>query len=352
MTTETLWTDPASGWRVTRADTPSRATLALLSRTVWGSRASRYRILNVAEKLGRLREPSFFVLEEGGAELAVMVLDKCTKRVAGRPCGACHFAMVATVPGRRNQGLAGRLLDHVRAYCLATVGAPGFGFAYVETTTEFSLRMSDRIGHAVEADLPLMLFTRLAPRVRPGARGLRPEEADTIRTRLEALYAGHELADFDTSLRVPDYAVQEEGGRIVAGAQAEALRWSLVEVPGSAGWTLLTLWPRLPLARRVLNPADLTILRLGNLWVEDGQEVRLARLLETLLARHRARIGLILLDARSPVYARLRDRLPLGVLAGALKGSAKLRIDVVGMEDDMVQALSSRPLLVSPADVF
>lgn len=351
MTPETLWQDAQAGRQVTRADRPSADSLALLQSTVWGSRASRYRILNVADKLARLRDPSFFVLSENGAELAVFVLDRCTKRVAGRDCDAVHFAMAATVPARRNEGLAGLMIGHIRAWCVANLRPPGFGFAYVEASTEFSLQLSDSIGYAVEADIPLTLFTRLAPRDRGGVRRLEPGEGPWLAEALEQLYAGHELADFDRSIRPSEYHVLTEGGQVQAGAQAELLRWSVVEMPGAAGWALLELWPRLPGARGLLNLADLPILRLGNLYVPEGNERHLERLLETLLARHGARIGMVMLDRRSPVQRRLRKGLRRGGLSGALRGSAKLRIDGVGLGEEIETALAAHPLLVSPADV-
>lgn len=352
MTPETLWQDAQTGRQLTRADRPSADTLALLQATVWGSRASRYRILDVDDKLARLRAPSFFVLSENGAELAVFVLDRCTKRVAGRDCDAFHFAMAATVPARRNEGLAGLMIGHIRDWCVAKLRPPGFGFAYVEASTEFSLRLSDSIGYAVEAEIPLTLFTRLAPRNRGGVRRLEAGEVPWLAEVLAQLYTGHELADFDRSIRAYDYHVLSEGGQVLAGAQAEILRWSVVEMPGLAGWALLTLWPRLPGARRLLNLADLPILRLGNLYVPEGHERHLERLLEALLARHGARIGLIMLDRRSPVLRRLRKGLRRGLLSGALRGSAKLRIDGVGLGDEIGAALSAHPLMVSPADVL
>ena len=77
MTAEMLWADPDSDRQILRSKTPSPETIAMLDATVWGSGSSRYRILGVAEKLGRLRDPSYFTLHEGGHEVSVIVLDYC-----------------------------------------------------------------------------------------------------------------------------------------------------------------------------------------------------------------------------------------------------------------------------------
>ncbi|MEJ2472194.1 MAG: hypothetical protein P8Y96_13940 [Desulfuromonadales bacterium] len=199
MALKTLWKDETAQRVITRSDAPSDQTRALLRNTIWGSRALKYRIMDIDQKLRRLRDPSFMVLVEAGQELSVIVLDHCHKHVAGQICGVYHFVMASTRPERQNTGLAGFLLDHVREYCIATVGRPGLGFAYVEATTEFSLKLSDRIGSAVSADIPLTLFTRLMPHPDPNVGPLRPDEAPDVVGQLSDLYADHELLDFETS---------------------------------------------------------------------------------------------------------------------------------------------------------
>ena len=352
MTPDTLWADPDSGCMITRGDHPSEQTIPLLEGTVWGSRATGYRILSIADKLARLRDPSYFILSEQGRELCVFVLDFCHKRLMDQECGAWHFVMAATVPDQQNEGLAGKLIDHVRAHCVATVGTPGFGYAYVEASNVISLKLSDQIGCAVEADIPLTLFSRLNPRPDPAVAGLRPEDTNAVLAGLETLYSDHELTDFVAALRPKEYLALRQNSRIVAGAQAELLRWSVQAMPGAAGTVLLKVLPHLPGLNRLLNLHDLRIVRFGNMLVPEGAEEALFRVLETALAQHRARVGLIMLDQRSQLLHRLRDYGRLGLLSGALKGSAKLHIDVVGMNPPMLAHLANRPLLVSAGDVF
>ena len=114
----------------------------------------------------------------------------------------------------------------------------------------------------------------------------------------------------------------------------------------------MSIFPRLPFSKNIIDLRDLRIVRLGNLYARPGDEGRLAELMEDVLARHRSKIGLIMLDGRSPMFQRIRAFDRLGLLSGALKGSVKIRIDIAGMDDETLERLSSRPLLVSPADVI
>lgn len=352
MVAETLWRDPALGREITRSPRPSAQTLEILKATTWGSRATQYRILGLEAKLARLRDPSFFALSENGRELCVFVLDHCSKTIAGTLCDGYHFVMAATRPTRRGEGLAGLLIDHIRPYCEAIIAKPGFGFAYVEETTVYSLRLSERTGHSIEADIPLTLFTRLFPRDNARAGPLRGAERPQVLGALKALYKDHELTDFETSVIPDECFVFRRDGAVTAAVQAEVLNWSVTSLPGPAGAFLLKVLPRLPGLNALLDLRDLRILRLGNPLFRQGAEGDFFALAEACLRRHDARIGLIMLDARSPVLAGLRRHGRFGLLSRALTGSAKLHIDTVQMPDAMVARLGRAPLLVSPADVF
>ena len=352
MAVDLIWRDLETKWEITRSEEPSNATINLLKSTIWGSRSTKYRILDLERKLARLRNPSFFVLSEDGRELCVFVLDKCVKRVSGADCGAYHFVMASTVADRQNQGLAGRLIEHVREFCIATVGRPGLGFAYVEETTEFSLRLSEQIGHSMDADIPLTIFTRVFPRSQPKVGRMQQSEAAAVQAQLEQMYQDHQLSDFATSFNPEDCLVYREKGAILVAAQIELLHWSMVSMPGTLGAFLLNVLPHVPGLRRILDLKNLNIIRFSNLFFADASEKELFQLLESSLHYHGSNVGLIMLDARSPVLRRITEYGGMGLLSRSVNGSAKLRIDVIGMNEAMIADLSEKPLLVSAADVF
>lgn len=347
-----LWQDPATGrtLRLTRG-APAEA-VALLEATVWGGGGLRYRLLGLPEKLARLRDPCFAVLERAGRVESVMVLDRCVKRVGGREADAVHFAMAATVPDLRGEGLAGRVAAELRRWCEAELRRPGFAFAYVESTTEVSLRISDAIGHALERELALVLVSRLRPRPDPRVGPMAEAERAEVVARLDALHAGSEFADFDRSLRAGETLVLRDAGRIAAAITAEPIRWKLEALPGAWGALALGLLPRLPRSRRPLDPENLHAVRFAAPLVEPGREAALVGLLETALAREGAKIGLLMMDAESEALGRIRAHGRLGPLSVALKGSAKLRADFVGLSEAEIAEIAARPALVSPADVI
>ena len=347
-----IWSDRAAGLTIRLGKEPSAEVVACLSQVIWGSKQLRYRLPDIGERLRRLRDPFIFVLRRNGALAAICILDRCWKNVGGRPYDTFHFMLVATIDEHRAQGLGGLLMAEARRFSERTLGHPGLGFGYVESTTVFSLRITDRIGHAISAEMPLVLFSRLRPTddVRVGLA--RADERDEILARLGALYADHELDDFAASLDTDRFLVLRDGDKIRAGAQIEQLQWSVVSLPGAMGALLLKVLPYVPILNRRLNPSQLRLLRFGNLLVEPGHEAELVTLLEAALVRHGVAMGLMMLDRRSPVLGRILAHGHLGLLRRAVSGSVFLRLDFVGVTDKEITEVANRPLLASPADVF
>jgi hypothetical protein len=348
----TLWSDDASQKVVKLAREPSPQVIRLLERTVWGGRGLLYEIRGIDAKLRRLSDPHVFSVEAEGRLAAVCILNRKTALVLGAEYDAFHFVMVATDEAERSKGLANLLGTHIRRFCEDAFRGPGVGYGYIEASTEYSLRLSDRIGHTVGRFVPLTVFSRFFPRDDPGVRPVSESEADGVRERLYALYEGHSLLDFDTSLRPEEYFVLSREGRIVAGAQAEVLHWSVVRMPGLMGRFIVGGLPHIPGLRSLLNVKDFYFLRFGNLLVRPGDEAQLVTLLEALLARNGLRIGLILMDQQSPVFEGIRAFGKFGVMNAALRGTTKVVADFRGVTEDEIAAIRSRPVLVSAGDVI
>jgi len=348
----TLWADDASQRVVKLTREPSPQIIRLLERTVWGGRGLLYRIRGIDAKLRRLSDPHVFSIEEEGRLAAVCILNRKTVLVLGTEYDAFHFVMVATEETERGKGLASLLGTHIRRFCEDVLREPGVGYGYIEASTEYSLRLSDRIGHTAEWFVPLTVFSRFFPRDDPGVRPVSESEAEGVRESLYALYEGHSLLDFDTSLRPEEYFVLSRGNRIVAGAQAEVLHWSVVRMPGWTGRFIVGGLPHIPGLRNLLNVRDLLFLRFGNLFVRPGDEAQLVTLLEALLARNGLRIGLILLDQQSPVFEGIRAFGKFGLMNAALRGKTKVVADFRGVTEDEIEAIRSWPILVSAGDVI
>ena len=181
---------------------------------------------------------------------------------------------------------------------------------------------------------------------------IRDDEHQALLSRLDRFYADHELTDFETSFRADETFVFRKGDEITASTQVEILNWSIDSMPGLLGHLLLRVLPYVPGWAGFLNLKDLKVIRFGNLFFADGAEADFFELAESCLAEHGTRVGLIMLDPRSPVLKSQKSSGDFGVLSRAMTGAAKIHIDTVSMEADLRKALAENPLFVSPADVF
>jgi hypothetical protein len=352
MSEETIWTDAAADLSIRLARRPAPEVLDLLQRTVWGGGKLRYRILDIPETLRRMSDPHFLTLRRGADLVAICVLNRRVTRLLGKPCDSFHFAMLATEPRFAGQRYASLLADHAGAFCHDTLPAPGVAYAFVEATTKGTVSISNHFAPPFEAMLPLTVFSRFRPKDDAHAGALTEHEEEDVIRRLSTLYQGHAFDDFDSSLIPDDYSVLRNQGEVVAGAQAEELTWSVEELPGLSGKLILTLPRYLPPLRRILNPANLRFLRFSNLLVEPGREPDLIRLMEAMLHRRKAPLGLILMDERSPVYQRIKAHDRFGLLARAVRGATKMVGDFRSVPEADIARIRDRPALMSPMDVF
>jgi hypothetical protein len=349
---DVIWTDVSELVSVRLTHTPSAAVIALLSRTLWGSHGLLYRICNMEAKLQRLAAPYVFTLDRQGQMAAVCILDRKTVNMAGTDYDAFHFVMIATDDAFKGQGLAALLSEQIRRFCESELRPPAVAYAYIEATTEYSIRISEDVGHRFEAFVPLTIFNRFRPHDDDRVRHPRVEELGTIATELNSLYAGHGFTDFERSLRGDEYFVLSDNGDILAGVQAEMLHWSVVRLPGWMGRVIVNIVPHMPLLGRRLNVGNLRFLRFGNILARPGRETALIDLMEAVLARHNLIVGLILMDEKSPVYERIKSHGRLGLLSAVVTGKSKVVADFKGLTATEVADINARPMVVSARDVI
>jgi hypothetical protein len=348
----TIWRDESRDLVITLQHSPDPAVLELLRATVWGNRDLRYTILDMPTKLDRLRDPYFFSLVKGGTLAAVCVLNRKTTQLLDRAFDSFHFVMLATDDRRRGQGLAGLLSERIRRFCEKELRAPAVAYAYIEAGTDYSLLISDKLGHRLRSHIALTIFSRIWPKDDDHIHRLEGDEIDRVKTRLSELYDGHVFVDFDNSLLPNEYYVLRRNGEILAGVQTEILCWSISAMSGPVGWFTLNVLPWLPWLRELLPLRNFRFLRFGNIVVRPGCERELTKLLDGLLARNDTRLGLILMDERSPVHQMITRAGKLGILNPLFGRSVNFIADFKGTTEEEIEHISRQPIAVSPRDVF
>lgn len=138
-----------------------------------------------------------------------------------------------------------------------------------------------------------------------------------MKQRLVAYYGHYTFRNLSRIGNHDNYYVLKENGEIVAGIQANPVRWVFQDMPGTKGWFFMHIVPLI--IRRLFNPASFRFITLEGLYLRHDRVNLLPVLLESLLAHLGLNSAMWEIDENDPHKA---DLIPatMGVLSGFEKG--------------------------------
>ena len=122
------------------------------------------------------------------------------------------------------------------------------------------------------------------------------------------------LRTFENINYQDNYFVIKEKDVIVAGLQANRVRWKIKEMKGVSGKILLKILPYIPILKRLINPDKYDFLAIEGIFIKAGYEDYLYDLLEGVLHHFATTSALIQLDSKSPILNLLKEKGNLGLL--------------------------------------
>ena len=164
-------------------------------------------------------------------------------------------------------------------------------------------------------------------------------------------YQDYTLVQFDRVYYDQNYFVLKEQGEIIAGIQANPVRWQIIEMPGLRGQLVMRLLLRLALLRRLFNPRDHQFVALEAAYVRPGREEALFPLMESVLAHFGLTSALWVQDINSPFYPIMTSG-KLGLL-NAMQKSIRTHAMVkpIGMKENQIKLHPQQPTYVSGFDL-
>jgi GNAT superfamily N-acetyltransferase len=280
----------------------SQETVDLLQRTVYGTHGPRYRHTGQEVKVHHLTHPYYFNLYANEQLVGTYCL---SGRQIQLPIGSTqsfygrYFSIDPLFSGK---GYGSLLKSQAIQYLEKLIQRPFLFYSYVEESNEPSMRISKKDGYQSMAILDAVLFSRLYPQADARVSRLSAPELPTIQSLLTSTYQDYTLVQFDRVYYDQNYFVRKEQGEIIAGIQANPVRWQIVEMPGLSGQLVMRLLPRLPLLRRLFNPHDHRFVALEAAYVRPGREEALFPLMESVLAHFGLTSALWVQDINSPFY--------------------------------------------------
>lgn len=337
--------------RLTSSRVASAAGVALLQQTIYGTHGPQYSHTGQAQKVGRITNPYFFDLWLGPELVGTYCL---SERLVQTPAGLVpgyYGRYLAVAAAHRGHGYGHQLKQAAVRYIERTRPQPQVFYSYIEDANARSLRISAEAGFQPLAQFEALAFGRLYPRPDARVGRLAAAELPAMRARLAAAYAGYSLVQFDHFYDQQNYFVLREKGEIIAGVQANPVRWRIVAMPGLSGRLLLRVLPRVPVLRRLINPANHAFAALEALYVQPGREPELLGLLESVLAHFGYTSALVMLDTTSPLHTYLKSSGKLGLLQAIKQPTySQVLVKGNGLSLNQLKHAPTQPLYASAFD--
>lgn len=339
---------------------PSPQLLQLLRNNVIGTpgRGMLYQHLEVHDKIDKIQEPYFVVLERNGQLAGTCCFcGRETKMgdnfLRGFYVRYFSFSNIFRRSSVASAGVnkSGRLKAEVEDLLQGTglnvaPDDPFYHYAYVDPRNERSAVLCEAFGFEKVREYTTVVFSRLMPSTRREVSLTTPERA---RELLSHAYANHSMHTFENLMNRPYYHV-EENGIVVAGVQVNPDRWKILSMPGAAGNLMLNLFSKTPFLNRLLN-RNFRFLTVESIFCLPGHEKALEELLETLLHRYRVYSAIAVVDTQSPELRALQA-LRLGLvnaLSAPVTGHVIVRFR--NMTEEMKHQFRTLPAFISGIDV-
>jgi RimJ/RimL family protein N-acetyltransferase len=300
--------------RLTASRTASLAGVVLLQRTIYGTHGPQYSHTGQAEKIRHITGPYFFDLWVGEELAGTYCLSERSVRTLAKPVPGYYGRYLAVAAAHQGHGYGHLLKQEAVRYIKRTQPGPHLFYSYVEGANARSLQISAKAGFYPLAQFEALVFGRLYPQRDLRFSQLPAAEQPAMRARLVVAYQAYSLVQFDQLFDGGNYFVLRENGEIIAGVQANPVRWRIVAMPGLSGRLLLRVLPHVPVLRRLIKPDNHEFAALEALYVQPGREPELLRLLESVLAHFGYTSALVMLDTSSPLHKYLKNSGKLGLL--------------------------------------
>lgn len=321
--------------------------IALLKRTLYGTKGIRYQQTGQEDKISRLLKPLFFQLYQKEKLIGMYCLDERPISVASNPATGFYGRYLAVDESHKGLGYGHLLKQEAIQYVESHTDGAILFYSYIEEKNTHSLAISKKQGFHSAAVLKTFIFRRHSPQTDPRFTRLEPSESDDLLRLLNDRYQGYSLKTLAHIGYQSSYFVLKEKGEIVAGIQANPVCWRFSHMPGASGWLMMNLLPLVSVTRRYFNPTNYRFIVPEGLYLKKGRESLLQVLLESVLAHFGLHSALFQIDEKDSVILLLTQR-ESGLLSGFQPVKTHVMIKIRGLPDESLP--TGLPVYVSSFD--
>jgi GNAT superfamily N-acetyltransferase len=348
---EIIFKDNSRNLSIRQSSTYAPEFLALLERTIWGSGGLKYTVNGLADILNRIHHPHFLSLEENGNLIGVLTLIQKITRLRQRDYPAIYYYGFAVEESKRGRGYGTLLAEQALNYALSKIGEKGIFYGYVDSDNIRSLKALQKVRQKSLGLYHSLIISRLSPRNDDRLTKLEESKKEQLIQLLYEQYDNHSLVDFEQSVKAEGYYVLTQGKEIIAGLQCEKHYLNIKYLPGVTGFFLLKLLPYIPVLCNLVQGGDFDFLALGNIYVKEGYEPTLFKLIEAVLAKYQFNFAMIYMDKRSRIYQRLERERKFGIFNLLVNAPVHVMAYLKGFTETEMAEIQRQPIFISAMDL-
>jgi hypothetical protein len=313
--------------KIVLEESPNSEAIELLQKSVYGTNGPKYIHTGQEIKIVNLKNPLFIRLIKENKTIGfccgcVRNFVQNGKNITG------YYARYFAVQNNQQGKQYGKLLVKVGiSFVEKNEQNPYVLYAYIEENNLKSLKASQYKGFNSIATLNTTLFTRIYPKINSRLERLKTSETNEMITLLEESFRNYFLKNFENINYQNNYFVIRKDGEIIAGLQANPVRWKIVEMNGFGGKILMNLLPHFPIMKKIFNPNAYEFLAIEGVYLKKGFEHELYPLIEGVLNHFSIYSALFQLDTNDSLNDIFKKNGNLGIL-NAMKKDFKTHVMV------------------------
>jgi hypothetical protein len=185
-----------------------------------------------------------------------------------------------------------------------------FHYAYYDPSNLRSVKLCKQFGFEEIRAFSTIMFTRLILRRVPSFRfeELKADQRPQMLKALRSFYAGYSMFCEENLFSHGRYYVAKDAdGKILAGLQVSPDQWKIHSLAGRFGKVAIGLISGVPFLNKIVN-RNFRFLSIEGIYLKNGEEPALAKLIESVLHLHRHHVALTFVDSESTLYKVLKER--------------------------------------------
>ena len=302
-----------------RSEQVPQSVLDLLQDTVIGTNGLQYQLKDTADKIHQLHRPHFLYLERNDQSIGNITICKRHIKINEEVIDSNYLRYFAFNKIFQGSGEKRNSNSAFHKYFKALFETSNFDpinpkkdkalyWAFIDPENLRSFSMNEKLGFQTIGQFKTTAFSRISPKSSPFVRKSTAEEEDHILALTRNFYKDFNFFSDVHLFANNNYYVFVKDGEILAGIQANPIRWKVLALPGISGKFMLKSLPYIPGIKKLMNPMNHRFLATEGLFWMHGYESYLEEFLSGILAMSNHHSVLLWTDDQNNMLEKLDVR--------------------------------------------